>query len=216
MWTRIAIAAVGLALGGCLADDGTAPTTGTPVPESSRRPAVVVPVDREVVVEDLVFLREEEKLARDVYLTLGALVPVPVFANIAASEQTHMDAVLRLLQTYRIPDPVTDDAVGVFRNGMLAALYGSLVSAGEASDLAALTVGATIEDLDLHDIGAMASRNTAPDVARVYESLSCGSRNHLRAYVAQVVALGGTYDAQYITSQELSEILLSSQERCGR
>lgn len=39
----------------------------------------------------LLYLWEEEKLARDVYLKLGSVHSLPVFSNIARSEQTHMD-----------------------------------------------------------------------------------------------------------------------------
>ena len=42
-------------------------------------------------------MREEEKLARDVYLTLYDIWGTPAFNNIASSEQTHMDAVLMLI-----------------------------------------------------------------------------------------------------------------------
>ena len=45
----------------------------------------------------LIFMREEEKLARDVYLTLYDVWETAVFDNIASSEQTHMDAVLMLI-----------------------------------------------------------------------------------------------------------------------
>ena len=170
----------------------------------------------EVVVEDLVFLREEEKLARDVYITLYAEHGLAIFDNISESEQRHMDAVLRLLEARDIPDPVLDDAVGVFQNEVLAGLYTDLVDLGMESALGALTVGATIEDLDLHDLMEMAERTTAGDVLRVYESLTCGSRNHMRAFYGQLVAMGGTYEAQYITAAELEEILAGDHERCGR
>ncbi|MDP2030099.1 MAG: DUF2202 domain-containing protein [Thiobacillus sp.] len=52
---------------------------------------------------DLLFMREEEKLARDVYLTLYETWGLAVFSNIASSEQSHMDALLKLLRTYRCP-----------------------------------------------------------------------------------------------------------------
>jgi hypothetical protein len=45
----------------------------------------------------LLYMREEEKLARDVYLTLGAHWSLPIFQNIGQSEQAHMDAVKVLL-----------------------------------------------------------------------------------------------------------------------
>lgn len=72
---------------------------------------------------DLLQLREEEKLARDVYLTLHAKWGNDIFEKISASEQKHMDKVKGLLDGFGIADPVTDDSVGVFVNTELAALY---------------------------------------------------------------------------------------------
>ena len=42
-------------------------------------------------------MRLEEKLARDVYLTLGETYKQRMFVNIPESEQRHMDAVKALL-----------------------------------------------------------------------------------------------------------------------
>lgn len=83
--------------------------------------------------ESLIFMREEEKLARDVYLSLYAEWGQPIFQNISSSEQQHMDAVLVLLNNYGIEDPVTSLAVGEFTNEMLAALYDDLMAHGTAS-----------------------------------------------------------------------------------
>lgn len=191
---------------------------GTAVPAASPSsrpdPGAGQPVD-DAVKADLIFVREEEKLARDVYLSLLDAHGFPIFANIAESEQRHMDAVLGRLNAHAIPDPITDDTVGAFVNPVLAQLYTDLVQLGLGSPLAALTVGATIEDLDLHDIIGMMERTTARDILRVYESLTCGSRNHMRAFVGQLALLGATYEAQYITAAELEDILSSAHERCG-
>jgi len=177
-------------------------------------PVAGQPID-EAVVADLLFVREEEKLARDVYLSLLDAHGLAIFANIADSEQRHMDAVLGRLNAHAIPDPVTDDTVGVFVNPVLGQLYTDLVQIGLGSPLAALTVGATIEDLDLNDIAGMIERTTARDILQVYESLSCGSRNHMRAFVGQLTAMGASYEAQYISAAELEDILSSAHERCG-
>lgn len=195
-----------------------APAVGAAVlaasPSSRLGPGAGQPID-DAVTADLLFVREEEKLARDVYLSLLDAYGFPIFANIAASEQRHMDAVLGRLNAHAIPDPVTDDTVGAFVNPVLAQLYTDLVQLGLGSPLAALTVGATIEDLDLNDITGMMERTTARDILRVYESLSCGSRNHMRAFVGQLALLGASYEAQYITAAELEDILSSAHERCG-
>ena len=72
-------------------------------------------------------MREEEKLARDVYITLNEKWNDKVFLKISASEQRHMDAVLNLLKKYNLPDPVGDNGVGVFTDGDLQELYTDLV-----------------------------------------------------------------------------------------
>jgi len=194
------------------------PASGTSAlaaaPASRLGPGAGQPID-EAVVADLLFAREEEKLARDVYLTLLDAYGLAIFDNIAEAEQRHMDAVLGRLDARDIPDPVVDDAVGAFVNPVLAQLYTDLVGMGLQSSLAALTVGATIEDLDLNDLAGMIDRTTARDILRVYESLSCGSRNHMRAFVGSLQAMGASYEAQYITAVELEEILASTHERCG-
>ncbi|NOR83897.1 MAG: DUF2202 domain-containing protein, partial [Ardenticatenales bacterium] len=76
----------------------------------------------------LLYMREEEKLARDVYLTLFELWDFQSFANIARSEQTHTDAVQRLLERYDLPDPAGGQSVGEFTNPDLQALYDQLVA----------------------------------------------------------------------------------------
>ena len=48
-------------------------------------------------MDGLLFLREEEKLARDTYLMLYDLFGLRNFNNISKSEQAHMDAILYLL-----------------------------------------------------------------------------------------------------------------------
>ena len=59
-------------------------------------------------------MREEEKLARDVYLAMDDLWGLRVFSQISWSEQNHMDAVLAVLDKYGVLDPVGDNPTGVF------------------------------------------------------------------------------------------------------
>ena len=164
----------------------------------------------------LLFLREEEKLARDVYLTLGAQWGTPIFTNIAASEQTHMDSVAQLLTRYQLADPAAGRGVGEFQNTTLQALYTQLVTQGSASLVDGLTVGATIEDLDIRDLERMIADTTRPDLIKVYENLMKGSRNHLRSFTAQLEAQGVTYVPQFIDQAAFEAIVGSAPERGGR
>jgi hypothetical protein len=164
--------------------------------------------------QDLQFLREEEKLARDVYLHLYEVWDASIFNNISKSEQMHMDRVGALLEAAGIEDPIIDDTVGVFVDETLDGLFDDLVALGETSLIDALIVGATIEDLDIHDIEEMITHTDDPDALSVYVPLMCGSRNHMRGFMNQLVAADGTYEAQFISAEEMATILAGDHEAC--
>ena len=129
----------------------------------------------------LTYLVEEEKLAHDVYVTLGALWGSNVFANIADSETTHQDLVAPLLAARAIPDPRSAE-VGVFTDPDLQALYDDLVARGSASVDEAIQVGIVIEEKDITDLNAAIAAEDEPDVISVLERLSAGSENHLGSF----------------------------------
>jgi hypothetical protein len=136
----------------------------------------------EVESDILRHMREEEKLAHDVYLTLYEQWDLPVFSNIARSEQNHMNAVLVLFDRYGLEDTVADQGVGEFENPDLQALYDSLIAQGRESLAAALEVGVLIEETDLADLQAAINSTDNPDLQRVYSHLQRGSENHLQAF----------------------------------
>lgn len=155
----------------------------------------------------LIFMREEEKLAHDVYQKLNNTWNKPVFANIAESENTHACAVLNLLNRYNIPDPVGTNGPGVFTNTTLQHLYDSLSVAGVVSLVQGLTVGAAIEEIDIRDLkNALLDVDNA-DIEFVYENLMSASRNHLRAFVRNLEAQGVTYAPQYLSQAEYNQII---------
>ncbi|WP_297127015.1 DUF2202 domain-containing protein [Thermococcus sp.] len=162
--------------------------------------------------QGLLWMREEEKLARDVYLTLYEKWKLPIFQNIAKSEQTHMDSVKLLLEKYDLPDPVADEAVGKFSNPELQKLYNELVEKGSKSEIDALEVGAMIEELDIVDLQKWISKTDKQDIITVYENLMKGSRNHLRSFVSQLEKYGVTYEPQYLSKEEYEQIINSPME----
>jgi len=133
----------------------------------------------------LVFMYQEEKLARDVYLTLNDKWGARVFENISSSEQKHMDAVKSLLNKYNIEVPVLDDTIGVFENEELQALYDELVEKGLTSLNDAYEVGVTIEETDIADLEER-MENATSDIQRVFSNLLRGSNNHLSAFNRQL------------------------------
>ena len=164
-------------------------------------------------ITGLIQMREEEKLARDVYTTLGDIWGMKIFSNISASEQTHTDAIKTLLLRYDIKDPVLSDTVGVFSSKSMQALYDSLVQKGKTSLLEALIVGATVEDLDIKDLETLKKETAKEDILVTYNNLQKGSRNHLRAFVKNIQANGGTYTPQYISISDYNSIISAEQER---
>ncbi len=162
-------------------------------------------------VASLIHMRQEEKLARDVYLTLYQRWGLSIFNNIAASEQRHTDAVRGLLETYGIPDPITNDSIGYFQDPEMTQLFNALVEQGNRSLLDALVVGATIEDLDIYDLDELLdSVAFNPYVRQVYSNLVRSSENHMRAFYRQIVDMGGTYTPQYISQERFDEIISGS------
>lgn len=185
----------------------------------------------------LIFMREEEKLARDVYLTLSSRYPTePVFSTIAeGSEQTHTDTVRDMLANYNIADPNPDtnnlpDSIGIFTGTdygwYFTEKYNQLINRGSQSVLEALYVGAFIEELDMIDIvdcpkvivetdngiGAGECGLTYTDEAslqNMFNHLLDGSKNHLRAYVKNIETIigEGNYQAQILPQEEVDAIL---------
>ena len=163
--------------------------------------------------EGILLMREEEKLARDVYLTLYDKWGLRTFTNIAGAESTHMDAMGILLERYNLDDPIKSDTIGVFTNPEMQNLYDTLVTQGSESFNAALNVGATIEDLDIYDLERLIADTNNDDLKIVYQNLLKGSRNHMRAFDMQLSRNGINYEAQFISNESLSVILNTDMER---
>jgi hypothetical protein len=169
----------------------------------------------------MLFVREEEKMARDIYLALYTQWADPTFYTIATkSEQKHMDSVKAMLDNLSIPDPVVDDSAGAFTNADIRALYDGLLARGSVTLNEGLAVGAFIEEFDIVDVQnardeAASGSNQLP-ILQTYDSLLCGSRNHLRSFVGLIRASGIAYTAQFMTQAEVDAIVNSSSEKCGK
>ena len=178
---------------------------------------LTIPIQAEPLTEqevlDLTYMREEEKLARDVYLAMDELWAAGPFAKIADSEQRHMDALYGQVVLYDVVDPIVDNTPGVFANEDLAALYTELVDAGSVSYVDALMVGAMIEELDIVDLREALLSVEHATLTRVYENLLRGSRNHLRSFAWFLTQEGATYEAQYLSQEEFDEIAASAIEQ---
>ena len=161
----------------------------------------------------LIFMIEEEKLALDTYTYLGELWDINQFLNIQKSEQSHVNAVSNLIERYDLTYTMLPE--GEFMNEELQGLYNQFVVDGSKSQLNALIIGATIEDLDIVDLEDLIQSISNGDILNVFESLQCGSKNHLRAFVGAINQMGGNYTPQYLSIEEYIIIIESSNERCN-
>ncbi|MEQ1536973.1 MAG: DUF2202 domain-containing protein [Burkholderiaceae bacterium] len=163
----------------------------------------------------LMYIREEEKLAYDVYIKLNAQWggSTQTFGNISSSEVKHMDAVHELLMRYNIPDTAAGLSAGVFNNAKLQNLYTQLAASGSVSLIDALKVGAAIEEIDMVDLQTDMSKVDNQDIRMVYENLLKGSRNHLRAFVNNLLKQGVTYVPQYMNTNDYQAIINSPTEK---
>jgi hypothetical protein len=130
----------------------------------------------------LKYLIEEEKLARDVYTYLAKNVTTQKFSNIARSEQTHMNYLAALLTKYKLTNPTTGKAAGVFVNKDIQALYKALTTEGKAGLVQAFGVGVKIEDVDIASLKQLLAKSMPADVKTALDLLLAASYNHLDAF----------------------------------
>ena len=166
----------------------------------------------------ILYMREEEKLARDVYEFLYAKWNVNPFGNIRRSEQTHMDRMKTLITSYRLNDPVdkSSDKQGVFVNSVLQNYYKELTTAGSTSLTEALKAGAKIEELDIADLEERVKLTTRPDIISTYNYLKMASENHLRAFVRRLKMQGVNYEPVILNKPSFDKIVDADTNHNGR
>jgi hypothetical protein len=162
-------------------------------------------------IAGLLWMREEEQLAHDVYTALGAEWGLRIFENIAASETTHIGLVADLLDRSGIDDPIADAPAGTFTIQAMQELYDELVADGSNSLIDALEVGALIEEIDIADLRAQAT--DIADIQATYDQLERGSRNHLRAFTSQLAARDVTYEPTLLGVAAYDAIVSGEMER---
>lgn len=155
----------------------------------------------------LIYMREEEKLALDVYQFLAQRWGQRIFFSISQSEQRHTTAIARLLNQYGLADPALNRPAGVFQNAELSKLYQTLITRGQQSLLDALYVGALIEEVDINDLDRAIQDSNHRTVSTVYRRIQNGSYHHLRAFVHSIEVTGGRYQAQLLPQTRVDQIV---------
>ena len=186
-------------LSSCSDDDTPNPITGQSITESDK--------------SALLFMLEEEKLARDTYFYLDSVWSINTFANIKLSEQQHMDAVENLINSYSISYQI--QPMGVFKDTLLQNFYNQFITDGVQSNINALMIGATIEDLDIVDLREFIAHTDNQNLIAVFENLECGSRNHLRSFVKDLEKEGATYTPQFLTPIDYDLTINSPSAPCN-
>ncbi|MEZ7509060.1 DUF2202 domain-containing protein [Cloacibacterium sp. Arc13] len=181
--------------------------------DETRNIGTIIPSINTDEKSNLLFMYEEEKMARDTYLNLYQKWQLVEFENIQKSEQSHMNAVENLLIKYKIDYPKL--AVGQFQNQDLQNLYNQLILQGNNSAIEALKIGATIEDVDINDLKNLSKTTTNTLILKVYSNLMCGSRNHLRAFSSALKLQNVIYVPQFISQVDYDAIIHSPNENCG-
>ena len=166
----------------------------------------------EAEVQGLLWMREEEKVAGDLYSIFYDTYNLRIFGNIARSEDTHMTAVGLLLDTFNIDDPALDE-LGKYTNADLQKVFDDLKVAGEVSLVEALNVGAYVEELDVLDLEQQLELVENDDIRLVYENLLRGSRNHLRAFTRILGQNNVAYEPTVLDDDYYQEILAGDMER---
>ena len=161
-------------------------------------------------------LLEEEKLARDVYTFLYGKWEIDAFQNISESEQSHMNALISVLEQAGVSDPTSGFAAGEFPTTAVRELYDQFTTQGGQSLPEAFRAGAAIEEIDILDIEKLEIQTTNSRLLRVFENLRRGSIRHLGAYATEYEReTGNTYTPQYL-SQETYDVLMSGDSRGSR
>ena len=176
-------------------------------------------VGREDLSDDakagLQHMREEEKLAHDLYSAFGDLYNLRIFENIPMAEANHMAAIATLLDAFDLDDPANPEA-GVFQNEELQAAYDQLLSDGKVSLVAALESGAYVEELDIRDLERLLDETKDESIKVVYSNLLRGSRNHLRAFTRVLANNGENYEPKLLSQDHFEEIIEGDMERGGQ
>lgn len=157
----------------------------------------------------ILFMREEEKLARDIYDSMFIKWNTNPFENIRLSERVHMQEMKELIDVYKLVDPVekTKDKPGSFENTTLKKYYDELIKKGSSSFVEALKAGAFIEEIDLRDLESAKSKTTNTTIITAYDYLIMGSENHLRAFYRRLKNSGVNYEPVILSIAAFKKII---------
>lgn len=156
-------------------------------------------------IDGLYLMREEEKMARDVYAFFYKKFNVRTFGNITKSENQHSEAVLKLINYFGLKDPAVAET-GKFTNHEMQDLYDKFTT--EALTINdALKTGAFIEEYDIADLRKLINETANTDIKFVYSNLLRGSTFHLKAFTGVLKARGIIYVPSILSQEDYNQII---------
>jgi hypothetical protein len=165
----------------------------------------------------ILLMREEEKMARDIYQSLNDKWDQMPFVHISESEINHMARMKLLIDKYKLKDPVDKnaDTRGEFDNQQLKKLFDELISSGKTSLEEAFRAGAKVEEVDIRDLKEATAKTTNEEIKSTYADLISASENHLRAFVRNLKRLDVNYTPVIMDKAEF-DVIINSEQGMGK
>ena len=138
------------------------------------------------VTAGLLYMIEEEKMARDLYDAFFEQTGNLVFDRISNSEQRHLDSLLNVAEQAGIDTSALSTTAGVFTNTELQSMYDSLLASGDDSLESALQAAITVEQTDIADLASYGADSELGILGIVYAHLEQASENHLAAFTLRL------------------------------
>jgi hypothetical protein len=160
---------------------GTNPAAGTGICLATDS---IITLDAEATA-GLLYMIEEEKMARDLYDAFFEQTGNLVFDRISNSEQRHLDSLLSVAERAGVDTSALSTTAGLFTNTAVQSLYDSLLAAGDDSLEAALQAAITLEQSNIVDLASYGADPELGILGIVYAHLEQASERHLAAFALQ-------------------------------
>ena len=164
-------------------------------------------------IQWLIYIREEEKMARDLYIGMYNSWGLSIFKSISEEEQEHINAMLELFKMYSIVDPLAGDVPRNYTNQHIANLHTSLLTQGMQSNKDGLKACALQEEISMQDLDLAMKSTQQQAINKVYSELQRDSINHLRSFIHSLEIFGERYMAVKIPQQTVDAIILDKMDR---
>ncbi|NTV17903.1 MAG: DUF2202 domain-containing protein [Bacteroidales bacterium] len=165
-------------------------------------------------IEFIYAVREDEKVARDLYFSFFGTFGLKPFENIGKAEDNHIKATEKLFDYYEIDYPALSEN-GKFENAIRQKLFDSLLLKG-TPELEAFKVMAMLEESNIVEYGEVLKTIANPNIKIVIENLARASANHFKAAIRQITALGGTYTPALMTQEQYKAVIAIGFEKGKR